>query len=219
MSTELGGSAFYKTLVERRQRVHDRSRVGRNGVHVEHVGAGWAVARILPRGGIDRRRAADHRLRHCRSTSACSAAWRNDAPRQRAIFASSQDPFETFNNDLFRGRGAAAQAGRCELPAVGRSWAARVRDQRPARQRRRGQCRSSCSVWPPLVEAGDGPPSQRVCSPTSAMARRRSWRSPTQRRRREASAAPRCRMPAQGSSSAVGCTTATCTCVSMRRCS
>ena len=30
----------------------------------------------------------------------------NDAPRQRAIFASSQDPFETFNNDLFRPRGA-----------------------------------------------------------------------------------------------------------------
>lgn len=28
------------------------------------------------------------------------------APRQRAIFASSQDPFETFTNDLFRGRGA-----------------------------------------------------------------------------------------------------------------
>jgi hypothetical protein len=30
----------------------------------------------------------------------------NDAPRQRAIFASAQDPFETFNNDLFRARGA-----------------------------------------------------------------------------------------------------------------
>ncbi|MEO6876897.1 MAG: hypothetical protein ABI205_00345, partial [Gemmatimonadaceae bacterium] len=29
-----------------------------------------------------------------------------DAPRQRAIYASSQDPFETFNNDLFRSRGA-----------------------------------------------------------------------------------------------------------------
>ena len=28
------------------------------------------------------------------------------APRQRSIFASSQDPFETFNNDLFRARGA-----------------------------------------------------------------------------------------------------------------
>ncbi len=30
----------------------------------------------------------------------------NDAPKQRAVFASSQDPFETFNNDLFRARGA-----------------------------------------------------------------------------------------------------------------
>ena len=30
----------------------------------------------------------------------------NDAPPQRAVFASSQDPFETFNNDLFRSRGA-----------------------------------------------------------------------------------------------------------------
>ncbi len=30
----------------------------------------------------------------------------NDAPKQRAVFASSQDPFETFNNDLFRPRGA-----------------------------------------------------------------------------------------------------------------
>jgi hypothetical protein len=30
----------------------------------------------------------------------------NNAPNQRAIFASSQDPFETFNNDLFRPRGA-----------------------------------------------------------------------------------------------------------------
>jgi hypothetical protein len=28
------------------------------------------------------------------------------APRQRAIYASTQDPFETFNNDLFRPRGA-----------------------------------------------------------------------------------------------------------------
>jgi hypothetical protein len=28
------------------------------------------------------------------------------APRQRDIFASTQDPFETFTNDLFRGRGA-----------------------------------------------------------------------------------------------------------------
>ena len=30
----------------------------------------------------------------------------NNAPRQRAIFASSQDPFQTFTNDLFRPRGA-----------------------------------------------------------------------------------------------------------------
>ena len=30
----------------------------------------------------------------------------NNAPRQRTVFASSQDPFETFNNDLFRARGA-----------------------------------------------------------------------------------------------------------------
>lgn len=29
-----------------------------------------------------------------------------NAPRERAVFASSQDPFETFNNDLFRPRGA-----------------------------------------------------------------------------------------------------------------
>jgi hypothetical protein len=28
------------------------------------------------------------------------------APEQRAIFASSDDPFDTFRNDLFRGRGA-----------------------------------------------------------------------------------------------------------------
>jgi hypothetical protein len=30
----------------------------------------------------------------------------HDAPRQRSIFASSQDPFETFRNDLWRARGA-----------------------------------------------------------------------------------------------------------------
>lgn len=30
----------------------------------------------------------------------------HNAPRQRAIFASSDDPFDTFRNDLFRGRGA-----------------------------------------------------------------------------------------------------------------
>ncbi len=30
----------------------------------------------------------------------------HNAPRQRSIFASSDDPFDTFNNDLFRGRGA-----------------------------------------------------------------------------------------------------------------
>src|SRR5262245_14246266 len=34
------------------------------------------------------------------------AGFANNAPRQRAIFASTQDPLETFNNDLFRGRGA-----------------------------------------------------------------------------------------------------------------
>jgi len=30
----------------------------------------------------------------------------HNAPRQRSIFASSQDPFETFGNDLWRARGA-----------------------------------------------------------------------------------------------------------------
>jgi hypothetical protein len=30
----------------------------------------------------------------------------DNAPRQRAVFAATQDPFETFNNDLFRPRGA-----------------------------------------------------------------------------------------------------------------
>jgi hypothetical protein len=30
----------------------------------------------------------------------------HNAPRQRSIFASSDDPFDTFRNDLFRGRGA-----------------------------------------------------------------------------------------------------------------
>jgi hypothetical protein len=34
------------------------------------------------------------------------AASAKNAPQQRAIFASSQDPFQTFDNDLFRPRGA-----------------------------------------------------------------------------------------------------------------
>jgi hypothetical protein len=43
-----------------------------------------------------------------------------DAPRQRAIYASSQDPFETFDNDLFRPRGALLkQSGINYLPLGG----------------------------------------------------------------------------------------------------
>lgn len=34
------------------------------------------------------------------------AGFASNAPIQRAVFASTQDPLETFNNDLFRGRGA-----------------------------------------------------------------------------------------------------------------
>ena len=42
------------------------------------------------------------------------------APAQRSIFASSQDPFETFNNDLFRARGALLkQSGVNYLPLGG----------------------------------------------------------------------------------------------------
>ncbi|HVX41196.1 MAG TPA: M1 family metallopeptidase [Gemmatimonadaceae bacterium] len=44
----------------------------------------------------------------------------HNAPRQRAIFASTQDPFETFNNDLFRPRGALLkQSGINYLPLGG----------------------------------------------------------------------------------------------------
>lgn len=43
-----------------------------------------------------------------------------NAPRQRAIFASTEDPFETFNNDLFRPRGALLkQSGVNYLPLGG----------------------------------------------------------------------------------------------------
>jgi hypothetical protein len=42
------------------------------------------------------------------------------APAQRSIFASSRDPFETFNNDLFRARGALLkQSGINYLPLGG----------------------------------------------------------------------------------------------------
>jgi hypothetical protein len=44
----------------------------------------------------------------------------NGAPRQRAIYASSQDPFQTFDNDLFRPRGALfKQSGINYLPLGG----------------------------------------------------------------------------------------------------
>ncbi|MEP6492386.1 MAG: M1 family metallopeptidase [bacterium] len=44
----------------------------------------------------------------------------HNAPRQRAIFASSEDPLETFNNDLFRPRGALLkQTGINYLPLGG----------------------------------------------------------------------------------------------------
>jgi len=49
----------------------------------------------------------------------------NNTPNQRAIFASSQDPFETFNNDLFRPRGAILAPWRQLSPARG-SRAARL---------------------------------------------------------------------------------------------
>ena len=44
----------------------------------------------------------------------------HNAPRQRSIFASSEDPFETFRNDLFRARGALfKQSGINYLPLGG----------------------------------------------------------------------------------------------------
>jgi hypothetical protein len=44
----------------------------------------------------------------------------HNAPRQRSIFASSDDPFDTFRNDLFRGRGALfKQTGINYLPLGG----------------------------------------------------------------------------------------------------
>jgi hypothetical protein len=103
--TELGGSAFYKTLVE-----PDSAYT----IFRASAGTGFTSSTSAPAGpsrGYFRAEGSIGAVRPIVGT-ALQARIRlfgglaNDAPRQRAIFASSQDPFETFNNDLFRGRGA-----------------------------------------------------------------------------------------------------------------
>jgi hypothetical protein len=103
--TELGGDAFYKTLVDE-DNGYTIFRASAGGGLVSSASAAAGPSRGYFRAdgsaGVVRPIIGTALQLHVRLFGGVA----NDAPRQRAIFASSQDPFETFNNDLFRGRGA-----------------------------------------------------------------------------------------------------------------
>ncbi len=104
--TELGGSGSYRTTVTADSGYYIARASAAMGLS-SHVSAGGAeptrgyfrgegsVGAVLPLDGP----ASEVRVRLYGGIA-------HDAPKQRQIFASSEDPFETFTNDLFRSRGA-----------------------------------------------------------------------------------------------------------------
>jgi hypothetical protein len=103
--TEIGASGTYKTMVDA-DSTYAIARADIAGGNVSNAGGAAGPTRaylratgslgvVRPIVGIN----SEVRVRLFGGVA-------NDAPRQRAVFASSQDPFETFNNDLFRPRGA-----------------------------------------------------------------------------------------------------------------
>jgi hypothetical protein len=103
--TELGGSGMYKTFVDADSDY---------AFAKAQFGAGFASSTGPSAGKSRGYLRATASLGAVRALAGINSQLRvrvfggvaNNAPQQRAIFASSQDPFETFTNDLFRPRGA-----------------------------------------------------------------------------------------------------------------
>jgi hypothetical protein len=102
---EIGGSAFYKTPILADSE-YIIARVDAAGGFASPAGASTEDSRGYLRAegsvGMVRSIVGTATQLHVRLYGGTA----NDAPKQRAIFASTADPFETFNNDLFRPRGA-----------------------------------------------------------------------------------------------------------------
>jgi hypothetical protein len=103
--TELGGSAVYKTIVDQ----DSGYAIARAQVGAGYTSSGTQAAG--PSRGYIRAAGSFGLVRPIVGTNSqirvrIFGGVANDAPRQRAIFASAQDPYETFTNDLFRARGA-----------------------------------------------------------------------------------------------------------------
>jgi hypothetical protein len=102
---EIGGSGTYKTIVDADSAYTFASAsggVGFTSSPAPGVGPSRGYTRFEAAIGAVRPLVAPTSQVHVRLFGGVA----HNAPRQRAIFASSQDPFETFNNDLFRPRGA-----------------------------------------------------------------------------------------------------------------
>ncbi|MGH7620275.1 MAG: M1 family aminopeptidase, partial [Gemmatimonadaceae bacterium] len=102
---ELGGSGSYKTIVDEDSAytiLRATAAVGFSSGTAASAGPSRGYARLTGSIGAVRPLGGPRSQIRVRLFGGIA----DDAPRQRAIFASSQDPFETFNNDLFRPRGA-----------------------------------------------------------------------------------------------------------------
>jgi hypothetical protein len=102
---EAGGSGTFKTIVED-DSSYAIARLAVASGYAGKSGAADEVARGYLRAegsvGVVRSLVGTFSQIHVRVFGGVA----HGAPRQRAIFASSQDPFQTFTNDLFRPRGA-----------------------------------------------------------------------------------------------------------------
>jgi hypothetical protein len=103
--TELGGSGMYKTFVDAdSEYAFAKAQFGAGFASSTGAGAGKSRGYLRATASIGAVRTIPNINSQLRVRLFGGVA--NNAPQQRAIFASSQDPFETFTNDLFRPRGA-----------------------------------------------------------------------------------------------------------------
>ena len=102
---EIGGSGLFRTVVNADgQYEFARASFGAGWAASDATGVGGSGGYVRADGSIGAALALDRAstMLHLRLYGGVA----NNTPVQRAVFASSQDPFETFHNDLFRPRGA-----------------------------------------------------------------------------------------------------------------
>jgi hypothetical protein len=117
---EVGGTASYKTTV-----LPDSEYALSRGAIAFGYAASNGAGALSPAGAYLRAEGSVGTIRSLVGTASqlhvrAFGGVARGAPRQRAIYASTQDPFETFNNDLFRPRDAVLkQRGVNYLPLGG----------------------------------------------------------------------------------------------------